>query len=340
MRFRTMLALAMTAALSFAALGSAPVRADDNGLDQVGRGPYLESLKGKTVIFIPIAMGFDLTESWAAIWRKQAQELGYTFDIRDPNWSTDAGTKALTAAIAEKPDLIIVHNPDIQSYARLIKRAQDDGIKVMQINMPSVTTTDSYVGADWVALGEQEANAIVDHCATGKGPSTKIAFVQGVVTGAANIYLKRGIYTVLEKHPEIKIVSDQAANYDPAKARAIMETVLQQNPDLCGAVGVWDSADVGIGAAVDAAGKTGKVFVVTSGGGNKTACDNVAKGLLTMDVSYNSPLQGVIGNQQIAELLQSKDKAGARKVFYYGPLTQITKESISPRNCWTMDDLK
>jgi hypothetical protein len=38
--------------------------------------------------------------------------------------------------------------------------------------------------------------------------------------------------------------------------------------------------------------------------------------------------------------LQSKGKAGERKVFYYGPLTKITKETISPRNCWTMEDLK
>jgi ribose transport system substrate-binding protein len=336
MKWKALFALALTVAT----LGLMPARADDTGLDQVGRETYLDSVKGKKVIFIPIAMGFDLTESWAAVWRKQAKELGFTFDVRDPNWSTDAGTKALTAAIAEKPDLIIVHNPDIQSYARLLKRAQDDGIKVLQINMPSVTTTDSYVGADWVALGEEEANALADHCGTGKGPSTKIAFVQGVVTGAANIYLKRGITNVLAKHPEIKIVSDQAANYDPAKARAIMETVLQQNPDLCGAVGVWDSGDVGIGAAVQAAGKTGQVFVVTSGGGNKSACDNIEKGLLSMDVSYNSPLQGDIAGQQIAELLQSKDKAGERKVFYFGPLTKITKDNINPRNCWTMDDLK
>jgi len=206
--------------------------------------------------------------------------------------------------------------------------------------MPSVATTDSYVGADWVSLGEEEARALADHCATGKGPSTKIAFVQGVVTGAANIYLKRGIANVLAQHPEIKIVSDQAANYDPAKARAIMETVLQQNPDLCGAVGVWDSADVGIGAAVQAAGKTGQVFVVTSGAGNKSACDNVEKGLLSMDISYNTPLQGDVAAQQIAELLQSKGKAGERKVFYYGPLTKITKDTINPRNCWTMEDLK
>jgi ribose transport system substrate-binding protein len=333
-------ALAVAATLSCATLGFTSAHAEDTGLDQVGRADYLGSLKGKKVIFIPISMGFDITESWAAIWRKQAAELGYTLDIRDPNWSVDAGTKALTAAIAEKPDLLVIHNPDIQSYARLLKRAQDDGIKVLQVNMPSVTTTDSYVGADWVTLGEEEAKALVDHCSTGKGPSTKVAFVQGVVTGAANIYLKRGITNVLSKHPEIKIVSDQSANYDPEKARAIMETVLQQNPDLCGAVGVWDSQDVGIGAAVAAAGKTGQVFVVTSGAGSKAACDNVEKGLLTMDISYNSPLQGDIAGQQIAELLQNKGKAGERKVIYYGPLTKITKDTVSPRNCWTMEDLK
>jgi ribose transport system substrate-binding protein len=103
MRLKTFFALALSAALSCAALGFAPARADDTGLDQVGRSDYLGAVKGKKVIFIPIAMGFDITESWAAIWRKQATALGYTFEIRDPNWSTDAGTKALTAAIAEKP---------------------------------------------------------------------------------------------------------------------------------------------------------------------------------------------------------------------------------------------
>ena len=71
-------ALAMAAALSCATLGTMPAHAEDTGLDQVGRADYLGSLKGKKVIFIPIAMGFDITESWAAIWRKQAGLLGYT----------------------------------------------------------------------------------------------------------------------------------------------------------------------------------------------------------------------------------------------------------------------
>ena len=67
--------------------------------------PYYDKLKGKKVIFVPLAMGFDLTEGWAAIMRRQAKDLGYNFEIRDPNWSTDAGTAPSPQAIAEKPDL-------------------------------------------------------------------------------------------------------------------------------------------------------------------------------------------------------------------------------------------
>ena len=311
----------------------------DLGPDQVGRADFMTALKGKRVVMVPISTGTDLVESWLKLLRRQADQYGYTLDVRDPNWSTDAGTKAITAALAEKPDLLIVQNPDIQSYARLLKRAQAEGVKVLQINMPSMTQSEAYVGVDWVSLGEDAGRALVEKCGGNNGPSRKIAFVQGVVTGAADIYMKRGLYGVLQAHPEIQIVSDQAGNYDAEKNRAIMETVLQQHPDLCGAVGVWDSGDVGIGAAVEAAGKAGKVFVVTSGAGSQaSACENIQKGLFSMVISYNSPTQAVLINQKIAELLQQK--AGEDKgVVYYSPLTRITRENLSPGSCWSMDNL-
>lgn len=62
MRLKGFFALALTAALSCTALAYKPALAEDTGLDQVGRGDYLGGVKGKKVIFIPIAMGFDITE--------------------------------------------------------------------------------------------------------------------------------------------------------------------------------------------------------------------------------------------------------------------------------------
>ncbi|HWJ73892.1 MAG TPA: sugar ABC transporter substrate-binding protein [Kaistia sp.] len=330
----------LPAALAAVCLATA-VHAEEKGLDNhVKRDPYYEGLKGKKVVFVPLAMGFDLTEGWAAIMRKQAADLGYSFEIRDPNWSTDAGTRAITSIIAEKPDLAIIHNPDLQSYARLEQRMVQAGIKVLQVNLEATVPTDYYVGADWVKVGLIEAEALVKKCGTGSGTSGKVAILEGQPTAASNLYELYAYYHVFGQDPAIKIVADQAATYDPAKARAITETVLQQHPDLCGIVGNWDNQDVGAGAAVAAAGKSDQVYIVTSGGGSKTGCDNIEKGLLDLIVSYDVPLQGDALNQAIVQLLLSPAKAGEIKSTYFTPLTLQTKETISPRSCWTLDQLK
>ncbi len=336
MKLRMLLILAL--GLIMAAAGA---QAEEKGLDNhAKRDPYYEKLKGKKVIFVPLAMGFDLTEGWAAIMRRQAKDLGYDFEIRDPNWSTDAGTRAITEAIAQKPDLLIVHNPDLQSYAKLEQRAVQAGIKVLQVNLETVNPTDFYVGADWVKVGLIEAQALVDHCGKGSGKSGKVAILEGQPTAASNLYELYAYYHTFADHPEIQVVADQAATYDPAKARAIIETVLQQHPDLCGIVGNWDNQDVGAGAAVQAEGKSGQIFIVTSGGGSKTGCENISKGLLTEIVSYDVPLQGDALNQAIVELLLSPAKAGSIQTTYFTPLTLQTKDSITPRQCWTLDELK
>jgi ABC-type sugar transport system substrate-binding protein len=328
-------------ALVGAAFLATAAHAEDKGLDNhVKLDPYYNGLKGKKVVFVPLAMGFDLTEGWAAIMKKQAADLGYSFDIRDPNWSTDAGTRAITAIIAEKPDLAIIHNPDLQSYARLEQRMVQAGIKVLQVNLETTNPTDYYIGADWVKVGLIEAEALVKKCGTGSGTSGKVAILEGQPTAASNLYELYAYYKLFGQDPAIKIVADQAATYDPAKARAITETVLQQHPDLCGIVGNWDNQDVGAGAAVQAAGKSDQVYIVTSGGGSKTGCDNIEKGLLDLIVSYDVPLQGDSLNQAIVQLLLSPAEAGEIQSTYFTPLTLQTKETISSRNCWTLDQLK
>ncbi|GAB2176531.1 sugar ABC transporter substrate-binding protein [Dongia sp. agr-C8] len=340
MRTFKIIAAALAVALGTSVFSGAMAQ-EQKGLDnKAKRDPYYESLKGKKVVFVPLAMGFDLTEGWAAIMKRQAEDLGYSFEIRDPNWSTDAGTRAITAIIAEKPDLAIIHNPDLQSYARLEQRMVKEGIKVLQVNLETTVPTDYYVGADWVKVGLIQADALVKKCGKGSGTSGKVAILEGQPTAASNLYELYAYYKIFAENPEIKVVADQAATYDPAKARAITETVLQQHPDLCGIVGNWDNQDVGAGAAVEAAGKSDQVYIVTSGGGSQTGCDNINKGLLDLIVSYDVPLQGNALNQAIVELLLSPAKAGEIQTTYFTPLTLQTKEWVASHNCWTLDQLK
>ena len=128
--------------------------AQEKGLENPRSAAFHSGLEGKKVVFVPLSMGFDLTEGWAARMKAQAKRLNYSFEIRDPNWSTDAGARALQSLISEKPDLIVVHNPDIQSYARLLKQAQAAGIKIVQINLESNTQTNSMSGQ----IGQRSAS--------------------------------------------------------------------------------------------------------------------------------------------------------------------------------------
>ncbi len=309
--------------------------AQGKGLDEPFRESYNKALAGKTVGYIPVAMGFDLTQGWYDGLKKDLEPSGIKVVVRDPNWNTNAGAQAFTALIAEKPAVIVVHNPDVQTYAKLIKKAEEEGIYVVQINMRSAQPSTVFVGADWVEIGERTTAAVVEAC---KGKSNKIAIVQGAPTAAASAYTLKGVENVLAKNPQIKVVSNQAADWDAAKAKALTQTVLKQNADLCGIVGFWDGMDIGTAAAIKEAGLTGKVFLATSGGGEqKGACDLVKSGAIDYDLSYDVPTQASDMSAMIKWLLQGGVKAGAAKQNIYTTLIPITKDNAAKDGtCWKL----
>jgi ribose transport system substrate-binding protein len=325
------------AALALAAL-TGPALAQQ-GLDEPFQKPFKEALAGKTVAYVPVAMNFDLTEGWYAGLKKELEPFGVKFVIRDANWNTNAGAQAVTSLISEKPAVMVVHNPDVQTYAKLLQRAENEGIYVIQINMGSAYRSSAFVGANWVEIGERQTEGVVKAC---EGKSNKIAIIQGALSAAASAYTLKGVENVLAKHPEIKVVSSQAADWDAAKAKAITQTVLKQNPDLCGIVGFWDGMDIGTAAAVKEAGLTGKVFLATSGGGErKGACELVKSGAFDLDMSYDVPTQAAQMAGTIKWLLSSGAKPGSIKGSEYTTLIPITKENAdSPMSCWNLSDLK
>ncbi len=330
---RTLTAASFGLALTLAA-GSAAF-AQGKGLNEPFREGYKKALAGKTVGYIPVAMGFDLTQGWLDGLKKDLEPSGMKVVLRDPNWNTNAGAQAFTSLIAEKPAVIVIHNPDVQTYAKLIKKAEDEGIYVVQINMRSAQASTVFVGADWVDIGERLTEAAANAC---KGKSNKIAIVQGAPTAATSAYTLKGVENVLAKHPELKVVSNQAADWDAAKAKALTQTVLKQHADLCAIVGFWDGMDIGTAAAIKEAGLTGKVFLGTSGGGEqKGTCDLVKSGAFDLNISYDVPTQSANMASMIKWLVQGGVKPGAAKQNIYSTLISVTKDNASKEGtCWKL----
>jgi ABC-type sugar transport system substrate-binding protein len=305
------------------------------------RKDYYANLKDKKVVFVPVFMGLDLTEGWSKIMAKQAKDLGYKYEVRNSNFNTAAGAQTITSLISEKPDVIVVQNPDVQSYAKLLQQAEKAGIRVIQLNMKTNYQTTGFVGADVELIGEKQAEAAVAKCGTGAQPG-KILVLAGPPTSPFSAYMLKGYENILNNNPKVKIVSVQSTgDYESAKAKSITQVVLQQHPDLCAILGVWDNTDVGTAAALQEAGKKpGDVFVTTSGGGGELACKGLREGMWQYYVSYDVPGQGRDLNALIMAALQDKNAVGSTKTVLYTPLVTYTPETLGDERCWSLDKLR
>jgi ribose transport system substrate-binding protein len=302
---------------------------------------YYQTFKGKKVAFVPLSMGIDFIQGLYAQLKRQADQLGYEIIIRDPNWNVDAGAQALNQLIDEKPDIIIIQNLDMQAYNKLVKKANDAGIYVIQYNMKTPNNGDALVGGDWYQMQSMQTDELIRLCSTNNGKNGKVAIIQGVPTGPANQIGHTAIMDKLKGRTDITVVADQAADWDASKEHSVSATILKQHPDLCGFIGNWDNSQVGEAAAVKEAGLSGKVAIVSEGSGAQTAgCDNIANGNYTSYVKWDVRIQGRDLNDAIRTVLQQKPKPGTQPYALYTPMEIVTKENMHPGTCWTVDEIK
>lgn len=330
------LGLALAVATGMLTSGAAYAQ---NSMNDPARAGFYENLKDRRVVFVPVFMGLDLTEGWSKMMAKQAERLGYKYEVRNSNFNTAAGAQTITSLITEKPDVIVVQNPDVQSYAKLLAKAEQAGIHVIQLNMKTNLLTTGFVGADVEELGEAQAKEVVARC--GAGTSGKVLVLAGPPSSPFSAYMLKGYENILNASPDVKVVSVQSTgDYELAKAKSITQVVLQQHPDLCGVLGVWDNTDVGTAAAIKEAGKTDQVFVSSSGGGGELACKGVREGMWQHYVSYDVPGQARDLNNLILAALQDKNPVGTTKTILYTPLVVYNKDNIDNQFCWTLDTIR
>ena len=331
---KTLLSVVALMAVTFSAL---PASAQEDPAP----GEYAAALKGKRVLLVPMAMGFDLAQGWAAILKTEVEAFGGVFETRDPNWSVEAGAQAITEAIASdpKPDVLIVMSPDLNSYSKLMKRAQQAGIYVLLIDNPANFKADAYLGSDWTELGRLEARAVIDGC--GPDSSKKIGLVQGDQVNATSLFQYAGIMDVLKDHPDFEVVAKPDSNWDATTSRNVTTTMLQQHPEICGIIDFWDGDATGASAAIRDAGMQDKVFLVTTGGGEKTAdCDRIADGTYGAVVMTELKQESYNMVTMIKYLLQADVKPGQTSATLYTLLHATTKDNMQPDSCWDLKALQ
>jgi ribose transport system substrate-binding protein len=331
--------------LAAAAVMAAPVvtRAQDEGGTKAAhelRAAYDAAVKGKTIAYLPITLAAPIAAEWGHVVEVEAAWRGMKYVVRDPNFDSAAQLQALTALVNDKVDVLIVQNPSVTLLVKELKRAEAQGTHVIQINMASNYKSDAFVGADWHEVGRLLADEVVKQCGTGSGKSGKVQIVQGELTAAASVDQVGAMLDVFSKDKNIKVVSNQAANWDANTALNITATVIQQNPDLCASVGFWGIMESGAAQAIRNAGKIDQVKIYASGEGSQLDCDQINQGNFTRFLNYKSTEQGHDLMTAAVTLLESGIKAGTRHLAYFTMPVWVDKTNATGANCFALPKAK
>ena len=279
------------------------------------RQQFDSNLKGKKVAWAPVWLGV-LESEWTRVMKDRFDDYGISLETRDANFKSDVQLQAVSDYINDKPDVIVVQNPNVTLLAKELKRAMDAGIYVVQVNMASNTLTDAYVGVDAKDMGRKIARAVIDKCGAGKG-SGEVSILEGEATAAYSLDMKNGALEVFKTDPSIKVVSSQPTSWDANKAGDITATVLQQHPDLCAVFSVWGPQAAGAAQAIKAANRGDKVKIFVASDGQPADCDLLEQGAYYQNLSYRADIQGQTIVDAVVNLLQSGEKPGLKHIAYY-----------------------
>lgn len=224
-----------------------------------------EEKDGYTFVVIPkvVHPWFDEVNKGA---QKQAaflsEKLGVDVKVeyRAPETADVAAQNTiLEQSAATRPDGIALDPLDYAGNEAVINEIIERGIPVILFDAPAPEGSGlTSVGNDFAEQAAIAAKKLAELI----GGEGKVAVMQGVPTAPNHVERYESHLKVLAEYPGIEVVDGGIDNDSIEEAQSQAAAVLAANPDLKGYLNC-DATGSGIAAAVEEAGKTGDVTVVT-----------------------------------------------------------------------------
>lgn len=191
-----------------------------------------------------------------------SKQLGVNvkIDYRAPE-SADVAEQntVLEQAAATKPSGIALDPIDYEGSKAVIEEIRARDIPVVLFDAPTPEGSDlTSIGNDF----KEQAQIAADKLAEKIGEKGKVAVMQGVPTAPNHSERYEAHLEALAKYPGIEVIEGGIDNDSVEEAQSQAAAVLAANPDLAGYLNC-DATGTGIAAAVEEAGKTEQVTVVT-----------------------------------------------------------------------------
>lgn len=217
-----------------------------------GRSPSGAAGKPKIAVIIS-----TLNNPWFVVLgdtaREHATRLGYDVVVFDSQNDPAKEAAHFENVVASGYAAVLFNPTDANGSIANVRRAREAGIPVFcmdrEVNANDAAVTqilsDSYSGC--VALGRYFVKQV--------GESGRYVELLGLVGDNNTWNRSKGFHSVVDRYPGLKMVAQQSADFDRAKALEALEAILQANPEIDAVFCGNDAMAMGAYQALVAAGK-------------------------------------------------------------------------------------
>jgi ABC-type sugar transport system substrate-binding protein len=233
---------------------------------------------------------------------KRLNVKSQTFAVNDESSITEQLDKA-QSALNQGCTALLASPISATALDSVFTSALAKGVPAIVLNdarssLPGVV----YVGPDAEAIGLTAA----DYIATKLPDGGKVAQIEGDPGSSNALNRGKGFKAGLAKHPNLNLVASQTAKWDTNQAQTIATAMLTANPDIKAFYSQNDTMALGVQAAVDQKGLTGKVIIVGTDGIPQAKKKIAEGGSYTATVSERPTTEGGAGVRTALWLLDGK----------------------------------
>jgi ribose transport system substrate-binding protein len=261
------------------------------------------------LIMKSLANEFFLTMADGARKHQAAHAADYELIVNGIKNETDLAEQVglVEQMVAQQVNIIVIAPADSKALVPVLKRAQAAGVRVVNIDnkldagaLKEAGLTVPFVGPDNRAGARRVAEVVAK-----KLPAdAEVAIIEGLTT-AFNGQQRRAGFEDAMKAAGLKIVSVQSGQWEIDKANNVAAAMLSEHPDLQALLCANDSMALGAVAAVQAAGRTGKVLVVGYHGIGAIR-PMVADGRVTATADQHADQLAVFGIEAALKILKGE----------------------------------
>jgi ABC-type sugar transport system substrate-binding protein len=156
------------------------------------------------------------------------------------------------------------------------------GKPVVSVDIPMCGDADYTPGlaATVTMVTQSYFDADVDYAFSSCRTPCQVAAVGGFTGSDLFTIWERAIAQAKAKYPNVKVVTDQPANFDPRVALRVVGDALRAHPNLNMVISPWDDMTRGAEQAIAAAGKMpGKDVRIYSTGGTQAGVQRIERGI-------------------------------------------------------------